>query len=319
MNPNYKDGYAQLWTFGTETSFTQNWILDLTYTGTKGTDLDILRAPNRAPLGTSPLDTQNSLQIPGANSFYYDQSGANSIYNALQVRLVHRFTRGLSMQAFYTFAKSLDNASTIGGTAPVVVQQDNNFAAERGLSSFDVRHQVRFFSVYELPFGEHHRYGTHGWAEHVLGNWRLQNIVTWQTGSPYTAYLGGTAADNGTGASFSLRAEQIGDPNVGICGGTAGSFFNTAAFTTPLRVQYGNESRGAIEGPCKLTWNASLAKSFRFGPQERHHLDVRWEIQNLSNTPSFTGLATTSGSSSFGRVTSAAAMRTMDVMVRYNF
>ena len=319
VNPNYKDGYAQLWTFGTETSFTQNWILDLTYTGTKGTDLDILRAPNRAPLGTSPLDTQNSLQIPGANSFYYDQSGANSIYNALQVRLVHRFTRGLSIQAFYTFAKSLDNASTIGGTAPVVVQQDNNFAAERGLSSFDVRHQVRFFSVYELPFGEHHRYGTHGWAEHVLGNWRLQNIVTWQTGSPYTAYLGGTAADNGTGASFSLRAEQIGDPNVGICGGTSGGFFNTSAFTTPPAQQYGNESRGAIEGPCKLTWNASLAKSFRFGPQERHHLDVRWEVQNLSNTPSFSGIATTLGSSSFGRVTSASAMRTMDIMMRYNF
>jgi trimeric autotransporter adhesin len=319
VNPFYKDGYAQLWTLGTETSFSQNWILDLTYTGTKGTDLDILRAPNRAPLGTSPLNTQNSLQIPDANSFYYDQSGANSIYNALQVRLVHRFTRGVSIQAFYTFSKSLDNASTIGGTTPVVVQQDNNFAAERGLSSFDVRHQFRFFSVYELPFGEHHRYGTHGWAEHILGNWRLQNVVTWQTGTPVTAYLGGTATDNGTGASFSLRAEQVGDPNVSICGGTPTGFFNTAAFNTPAPTQYGNESRGAIEGPCKFSWNASLAKSFRFGPQERHHLDIRWEIQNFSNTPNFSGLSTTLGSSSFGRVTSAAAMRTMDIMMRYNF
>ena len=61
VNPNYRDGYAQLWTLGTETSFSQNWILDLTYTGTKGTDLDLLRAPNRAPLGTSPLNTQNEL------------------------------------------------------------------------------------------------------------------------------------------------------------------------------------------------------------------------------------------------------------------
>src|SRR6202789_4505725 len=40
VNPFYKDGYAQIWTLGTETSFSQNWILDLTYTGTKGTDLD---------------------------------------------------------------------------------------------------------------------------------------------------------------------------------------------------------------------------------------------------------------------------------------
>ncbi len=65
------------------------------------------------------------------------------------MRLVHRFTKGVSLQAFYTFAKSLDNASTIGGTAPIVVQQDLNFAAERGLSSFDVRHQVRVASLYE--------------------------------------------------------------------------------------------------------------------------------------------------------------------------
>ena len=319
INPFYKDGYAQIWTLGTETSFSQNWILDLTYTGTKGTDLDLLRAPNRAPLGTSPLNTQNSFQIPDANSFYFDQSGANSIYNALQVRLVHRFTHGVSLQGFYTFAKSLDNASTIGGTSPVVVQQDGNYAAERGLSSFDVRHQVRVASLYELPFGEHHRYANYGVAKHILSNWRLQNIVTWQTGTPVTAYLGGLSSDNGTGASFSLRADQIGNPNAGICGGSPLAFFNTAAFATPAPTDYGNERRGAIEGPCKFNWNASLAKSFRFGPQERHHLDIRWEIQNLSNSPSFSGLSALLGSSSFGRVTGAGSMRTMDVMMRYNF
>ena len=319
VNSFYKDGYAQIWTLGTETSFSQNWILDLTYTGTKGTNLDLLRAPNRAPLGTSPLDTQDSLQIPYANSFYYDQSGANSSYNALQVRLVHRFTHGVSLQAFYTFSKSLDNASTIGGTTPIVVQQDGNYAAEWGLSSFDVRDQLRFLTLYELPFGEHHRFATHGWAEHVLSNWRLQNILTWQTGTPITSYLGGTASDNGTGASFSLRPDQVENPDLGICGGSTLAFFNTAAFATPPTGQYGDEHRGAIEGPCKFSWNMSLAKSFRFGPRERHHLDIRWEIQNLTNTPSFSGVSATTGSSSFGRVTSAASMRTMDVMARFNF
>jgi hypothetical protein len=319
VDPNYRDGYAQIWTLGTETSFSQNWILDLTYTGTKGTDLDLLRAPNRAPLGTSPLDTQAELQIPYANSFYFDQSGANSIYNGLQVRLVHRFTKGVSIHAFYTFAKSLDNASTIGGTSPVVVQQDGNYAAERGLSTFDVRHQVRFSALYELPFGEHHRYGNHGWTARVFSNWRLQNIITWQTGNPLTAYLGGTSANNGTGAAFSLRADQIGDPNLGICGGSVQNFFNTAAFATPAPTSYGDERRGAIEGPCKFNWNASLGKTYRFGPQERHHLDVRWEVQNLSNTPSFSGVSTLLGSSSFGRVTSAGSMRTMDITMRYNW
>lgn len=319
VDPFYRDGYAQIWTLGTETSFSQNWILDLTYTGTKGTNLDLLRAPNRAPLGTPPTETQQKLAILGAPVFYFDQSGANSIYNALQVRVMHRFTHGFMLQGIYTFAKSLDNASSIGGTSPIVVQQDGNFAAERGLSSFDIRHQLRLFTVYELPFGEHHRYATHGWALHALGNWRLLNIVTWHTGTPFTALLGGTASDNGTGAAFSLRPDRLANPNAGICGGSPLAFFNTAAFAAPPVNQYGNEQRGSIEGPCSFTWNMSLAKSFRFGPQERHRIDIRGEVQNLTNTPSFNGLATTLSSTLFGRVTSAASMRTMDAQVRFNF
>jgi hypothetical protein len=322
VNPFYHDGYAQMWMLGTETTLSKNWLLDLTYTGTKGTDLDLLRAPNRAKPGTSQLETQNQLTIPDAVSFLYDQSGANSIYNALQVRLIRRFTRGLLFQAIYTYGKSLDNASTIGGTSPVVVQNDQNFAAERGLSSFDIRHQVRLFSVYELPFGERHRYATHGWSEHALSNLRLLNIVTWQTGTPFTALLSGAASNNsGTGSNFSERAEEVGNPNSGICGGSASTFFNTSAFVVPVVGVFGNEHRGSIEGPCSFTWNISLAKAFLFGGsrERQHRLEARWEVQNLTNTPVFTGISTSLGSTLFGHVTSAGNMRTMDVMMRFNF
>ncbi len=321
VNPFYKDGYAQIWMLSTETDLRPNWILTLTYTGTKGTDLDLLRAPNRAPAGTNPLETQQNLRIPYATAFDYDQSGANSLYNALQVRLVHRFAHGIMLQAFYTFSKSLDNASSIGGTSPIVVQQDGNYAAERGLSSFDMRHQVRLMSVWELPVGERHQFASHGWQNHVFGNWRLMNMVTWHTGLPFTAYLGGGAANNsGTGANFSERAEQVGDPNLGVCGGTALDFFNAGALAVPAPGTYGNERRGAIEGPCSLAWNTSLSKSFRYGPRERQHsVTIRWEVQNLTNTPSLTGISTTVGSPLFGQVTSAGAMRSMDAMIRFNF
>lgn len=319
VDPFYRNGHAQIWMLGTETSFSRDWLLDLTYTGTAGGDLDLLRSPNRAPLGTNQLETQSNLQIPNATSFYFDQSGAYSLYNALQTRVVHRFTHGVSFQGSYTFGKSLDNASTIGGGAPVVVQQDGNYSAQYGRSTFDVRHQVRFFSVWELPFGERHRYGDRGWAEHVLGNWRLQNIVTWQSGLPETVLLGGTASDNGTGANFSLRAEEIGSPGVGVCGGSQAAFFNTAGFATPPLGQYGDEPRGSFSGPCSFSWNASLAKSFRYGPEQRHHIDVRWEVQNIANHVNFSGVSTLLGSSTFGQVTSAGSMRTMDVMLRYNF
>lgn len=319
VDPFYKNAYAQIWTMGTETSFSQNWILDLTYTGTKGTNLDVLRAPNRAPLGTSAADIQAFRVDPDATGFTYDQSGANSIYNALQVRVMHRFTHGLMLQGIYTYGKSLDDASSIGGGTGTVEQIDGDLAAERGLSTFDIRHQMRVFSMYELPFGQRSRWANHGWTERLFGDWRLMNIFTWQTGMPYTALLGGTASDNGTGANFSLRAEQSGNPNTGVCGGAPLSYFNTSVFGLPATDTYGNERRGAIEGPCTLSWNMSVAKTFRFGPERRHMLNVQWQMQNLTNTPSFNGLGTVYGSSFFGQVTSASSMRTMSLMARFNF
>jgi len=54
--------------------------------------------------------------------FTYDTSGANSIYNALQVRVQKRMTHGLMINGTYTYGKSIDNASTIGGGQQVIVQ-----------------------------------------------------------------------------------------------------------------------------------------------------------------------------------------------------
>ncbi len=333
VDPFYKNGYGQVWNLGTETSFSQNWILDLTYTGTKGTHLDVLRAPNRAPLGTPQDQIQQNRIDRFATGFTFDQSGANSIYNALQVRVVHRFTRGFMLMGIYTWGKSLDDASSIGGGAATVEQQDGNLHAEYGLSTFDIRHQFRAISMWELPFGQRSRRANHGWQEKVFGNWRLQNIFTWQTGTPFTVLLGGVASDNGTGANFSLRPDMTGNPNLGICGGSPAAFFNTKVFALPTdaggNLTYGNEARGSVEGPCQFSWNASLGKSFRFGPEQRRVINVSWQVQNLTNTPNFTGIGTQfipagngsslgPSSSFFGRVTSAGSMRTMSLMVRFN-
>jgi hypothetical protein len=201
--------------------------------------------------------------------------------------------------------------------------------------------------MWELPFGQRSRWANHGWAEKAFSNWRLQNIFTWQTGTPATVLLGGVASDNGTGANFSLRPNISGNPNLGICGGSSTAFFRANVFSLPVdansNLAYGNEPRGAVEGPCLFSWNASLSKTIRFGPEQRHMLNLSWQVQNLTNTPSFSGLSTVlpcfagnragpgsasgivcgpgtgTGSSFFGRVTGAGSMRTMALMIRYIF
>ena len=56
-----------------------------------------------------------------------------------------------------------------------------------------------------------------------------------------------------------------------------------------------------------------------FGKDQRHRIDLRWEVSNLANTPNFTGLATVVNSATYGRVQGARAMRTMDFVMRVSF
>src|SRR4029077_18549666 len=177
-----------------------NTTLSLTYTGTKGTHLDMLFAPNRTLSGTP--------QVTNAGNFVYDTSGANSIFNALQVRLQQRTTHGVGGNVIYTYGKSMDDASSIGGGAPVVVQNPADLRAEYGLSSFDVRQQLRATYFYEIPLGDRHRFAQKGVSADLLGNWRLSGNITAQTGTPFTATVTGAANNTGGGGVFATRPDQ---------------------------------------------------------------------------------------------------------------
>src|SRR5205085_4798 len=77
VSSNYKPAYAQSWNYSVQQTFARNYVLQLAYQGTKGTHLDVLQSPNRAPLG-SQLKTQELLQIKNASTFTLDLSEANS-------------------------------------------------------------------------------------------------------------------------------------------------------------------------------------------------------------------------------------------------
>lgn len=316
VNPNYKTGYGQIWNLSVETNVASNTALVLTYTGTKGTNLDLLYAPNR----TAPGSLVPTGPVANAGDFIYDTSGANSIYNSVQVRLQKRMSHGIMINGTYTFAKSIDDASSIGGGTPIVVQDSNNLAAEYGLSSFDIRHQARINYLYELPFGQGHRFAQKGMTGTVFGNWRLSGNIGAQTGTPYTAEVTGTSAANtGSGGVFATRADEICNPNLAASQRAPLAFFNTSCFVVPPAGQLGNAGRNTIIGPGMFIWNVQVAKTFPFGKDQQHRLDLRWEVSNLTNTPNLTGLSTLVNSTTFGQVTGASAMRAMNVVARFTF
>lgn len=313
VDPNYQVPQIQIWDLGLEQQLPRSWVLDVTYTGTKGANLDILRAPNRLVQLNGDVR-----RIPNVGGFTLDQSGAQSIYHALQVRLQKRMSRGLTVYGIYTFGKSLDDASSIGGGSPVVEQQDGNLLAERGRSAFDVRHQLRMFGVYELPFGARQRWAHHGWQSSLLGNYRLNAVATVSSGLPYTA-LGPPSDNTASGGGFSERANQVGDPCLPWDQRTPLDFFDTSAFVAPPVGTFGDASRNTICGPGSFNINAGLSKSMVFGKDQQRRMTLAWQVQDLTNTPNFSGLSTVVSSSTYGRVQSVKSMRTMDISLRVNF
>ena len=313
VDANYHTMYAQTWNVGIQWELPSALIGEINYLGTKGTRLDIQEMPNQAPPG-SVLTTEQRMAIGNATGFTYDTPIGNSIYHALQTRLNRRFRRGVSFNLQYTFAKSIDNSSTLGGAGNAVAQNFYNLAAERGLSSFDRRHALGFNYIVMSPVG-----GANGllaghdvWMA-ALKDWTIMGGVTAQTGAPLTARVLGNQSDiAGTGTIGSGRAQATGLPV------DAGSgYFNLLAFTTPLPGQYGNAGRNTIPGPGTVSLNLSLQRTVTL--TERLRMQLRIDANNILNHVNIANFGTVVNSITYGVPASAGAMRNLTLTLRLNF
>lgn len=313
VNPYYRTMYAQTWNVGLQSDLPWSLVGEVNYLGTKGTRLDIQAMPNQAAPG-SLLTAQDRLTIGDATGFIYDTPIGNSIYHALQTRLNRRFRRGMSFNLQYTFAKSIDNSSTLGGAGNTVAQNFYNLAAERGLSSFNRRHALSLNYMFMSPVG-----GTSGLlAGHDLltaafKDWTLSGGVTAQSGTPLTARVLGNQSDiAGTGTIGSGRAQATGLP---VDSGTG--FFNLLAFTTPAAGQFGNAGRNTITGPGMVSLNLSLQRTVTL--TERLRMQFRLDANNILNNVNIAGIGTVVNSITYGVPTSAGAMRSLTATLRLNF
>lgn len=309
IDRSYLVGYAQTWNFNVVKEFGRAYVLDLGILGTKGTRLDMQRLPNRALPG-SQLTAEDRRRIGNAVGFTYDSAEGNSILHSAQARFTRRFARGVSANVFYTFGKSIDNASSIGGGGGVVAQDDTNLRAERGLSSFNAAHSLTSTFVLSSPIRE--RSGGK-WA--ALGRgWTLMGGSTFRSGTPLTARVLGNRSDSGgTGVIGSGRADAT-----GLTLSADNGFFNLAAFALPPVGRFGNAGRNTITGPALFAINGSIGRGFRIG-DNRRRLELRLEANNLTNRVSFTGLGTVVNASNYGLAQGAAAMRTIQAIARFRF
>jgi hypothetical protein len=309
-DPSYVLPYVQNWNFDVQRELTHSLVLNLDYTGAKGTHLTMLRAPNRNPDG--------SLRIVGVQPFLYESSVGDSIMHSAAVSVNKRMQRGISMRARYVFSKSIDNASNIGGGGvTTIAQNDQCLACERGLSSFDRQHQLTMSWVFEFPFGPNREFlNKGGLAARLFGEWQVSGSGTISSGAPFTPIVRGAFTDVGQGVNGTLRANLTGQP-IQLGNPTIAQWFNTAAFTVPVSGQFGDAGRNIITGPGQLNFSMALDKNITL--RESQALDVRFAATNVFNTPVLTSIDTAVNSPTFGRVVGAGSMRKIQMMLRYRF
>src|SRR5262249_12965441 len=153
----------------------------------------------------------------------------------------------------YTLARSVDDASGVGGGPLIVVQDERNTRLERSLSSFDQRHRLRSDFSFDLPVGEGQRFlaDTPRVVAAVVSGWNLSGGYQFGTGYPVSARILGTLSNNsGTGSISSERPDATGAAiGLPIAERTTARYFNTAAFALPAPGRFGNAGRFTITGP----------------------------------------------------------------------
>ncbi len=166
--------------------------------------------------GNDTLDLINAeLRVPYLGFDQADavmlQSRGNSIYHGGQFSVSRRLSKGYSLNASYTYSKSIDIGSTDPGSTAasgrpdtpnfgLVVQGDQrNINSNRALSDFDRRHRFAGSFVWQLPY--------HDSKNKFLNGWQLSGFGQWQSGSPFSIF--GTSVEaipinEGGGSSFQL-------------------------------------------------------------------------------------------------------------------
>lgn len=291
----YRTEFADNWSFDVQRLLSPNWVLTVAYLGSHISGADNSTFRNIPAPGPGPIDPRrpNPL-LSGFKAIRWD---GWSIYHAGTVKLEKRLSHGATLNVNYTWSKSMDDASDVGGTfAESNIPQDvYNVRNERALSSFDRRHRFVFSYTYALPF---HRDG--GWGKLVNG-WAWTGLGSAQSGAPFNVVLPTDTANIGAGPS--QRPNVLRDPNKNAPR-TAEQWFNTEVFRTPDAFTFGNAGRNITFGDNEVNVDMSLQKDTQLS--ERFRLQFRAEMFNVFNHTNFADYpGRIINTPAFGRYTSA--------------
>jgi len=337
----YKNPTSYQYSLGIQHQLGRQTVLSTSYVGNQNRYLSFrqeLNLPNASLLPTfianSTAASQYNKVVPflGYRSINLAQNGADSNYNSLQVELRSKI-RDLSLQAAYTWSRSLDPTTGTGGDDFDLNNTTNPYLGWKndwGPSIFDRTHVAFVNFIYDVPF---FRTSSNGLVKNTLGGWQVSGIVTVQTGAPLNLGVSGSnicqtlqncaVRPNQTGAiSYPKTATTLSSGNNTI------QWFDPSAFAINFlpgttTATFGNMRKNALRGPGRDNWNMALFKNIAF--TERLHSELRFEAYNIWNHTQFRGdvnaggVNTGIGGTDVGKLTSAYDARTLQLGAKIIF
>jgi len=291
----------------------------------------------RCQLGAIPTCRIN----PNFGSFITNNTVGVSRYNSLQVVVNKRLSSGLEAQGAYTYGHSLDtpigqlaSADCAGAPGMDTGVSSDARAYDYGPSCFDLRHNFRMSLLCHFPDLK-----PNGVLSELVDGWWMGNIVSLQTGLPFTPILAsnrsnsgnlsvgadrvdintqaiaqGTVLANAEGGDYVAAANFIPYNSRTVITGNPNQWFNPNMFHMQPMVpcpnnaalicgSLGDASRGILRGPGLADWDFSLVKDTsarQLGKQG--FVEFRAEFFNVLN---HTNLGMPSSATVFSGVTSA--------------
>jgi len=257
-------------------------------------------------------------------------------YNALQIQVNRRYTRGFQYGIAYTYSKSLDYANDDSSD----VSKGRPYRAfNYGPSDFDQTHIFTINYIYDVPSLS--RRWNNKFVKLLFDNFQISGTTSYASGKPkafgsgtglnftysgssYTIASGqscapgfvlnpgstttcaSTTITDFTGGDINARPVLLCDPNVRVgtkdASGQAYAI-NPACFAKPGSAgDIGNLQRNFIRQPSTFNNDLAFFKNIKLG--ERREVQLRWEVYNIFNHTNFSDI---NGSMTFAINTTTAA------------
>ena len=291
------------WNVNVQRQVARSWAATVAYVGSSSQHLQRTYNINAADPGDGSTERERRM-IPALGAILLTESSGLGSYRGLETTIAKRLSRGTQASVAYTWSHSVDDVNEALGSEGSIIQDRRNLAADRGNSAFDRRHRVVGSALVELPLGAGKRWLANGsLLGRLFSDWQLSGIAALQSGAYFdVAIVDPTNRLGVTPGSSVWRPDLSGQP--GLPHPTADAWLNDAAFVIPQNpdgtYRYGTLGRNSLEGPGYFNIDASLSKEVRLGRTRR--LQIRWEVFNVTNHPSY-GLPNANlGSVDFGAI-----------------